>query len=89
MKKAIIFILILILIAIGAAYWAQRVGKPEFEARADQLFDAVDTQAAQTMYSKADFEQVPEAARQYLQRALPEAGVRTRVALITEKGGAS
>ncbi len=86
MKKAVIFILILILIAIGAAYWAQRVGKPEFEAMADQLFEAVDTQAAQTMYSKADFEQVPEVAVEYLKRALPEVGVRTRVVRITETG---
>lgn len=86
MKKVLIFILVLVLIAIGVAYWAQRVGKPEFETKVDVIFDNVEVEAAQTMYSKADFEQVPEAAKNYLKRALPEVGVRTRVALINEKG---
>lgn len=88
MKKALIFVLILLLAAASGALWANRAGPPEFETKADVAFEPIDAQAAgpEVMYNEADFAGVPEPARQYLKKALPKVGLRARVVLIRQSG---
>ena len=87
-KNKILAILVAAFLAVGAAYGAQWYGRGKFESTKDAVFEELLmlTNTQQIMYSAADLEKVPPVVRAYLQKAMPESGVRTRTVRLSLGG---